>query len=184
MNDQELDKLIRLHSSKLRAYVNHRVRGREDAEDIIQDTWLQFIQSLRILENPIGHVTSWLYTVAHNLIINQSKKKREVELPTYSDGDDEYFMVDLTEIMVENADSPDMQMLRAMIWKELDKALEELPKEQRQAIHLTEVEGLSTVEAAERMHVSQATFLSRKHYAVMHIRKRLRTLYNELIGKS
>lgn len=85
-------------------------------------------------------------------------------------------MRDLTENMVENADSPDMQMLRAMIWKELDKALEELPKEQRQAIHLTEVEGLSTVEAAERMHVSQATFLSRKHYAVMHIRKRLRTL--------
>lgn len=73
MNDQELDKLIRLHTSKLRAYVNHRVRGREDAEDILQDTWLQFIQSLRILENPIGHVTSWLYTVAHNLIINQSK---------------------------------------------------------------------------------------------------------------
>lgn len=184
MTDKELDDLIRLHSTKLRAFVNGRVKGREDAEDIVQDTLLQLVQSLRMLENPIGHVASWLYTVAHHLIVNHGKKKHEEEMPTVSvDGDDEKFMFDLSEIMASDGDSPDMQMLRSMIWKELDKALAELPPEQRQALELTEVEGLSSADAASRMQVPQATLLSRKHYAVLHIRKRLRTLYYELIGK-
>lgn len=183
MEDKELDDLIRMHTGKLRAFVRGRVGNREDAEDIVQDTFLQLLRTLRILENPIGQVTSWLYTVAHNLIINHGKKMREAELPS-PPPEEENFLGDLSEIMASDNESPDMQMLRSMVWKELDKALSELPSEQRQALELTEVEGLSTAEAARRMQVSQGTFLSRKHYAVLHVRKRLRSLYLELIGKA
>lgn len=180
---KELDDLIRQHTRLLRAFVGRRVSNREDAEDIVQDTLLQLTRSLRILENPIGQVTSWLYTVAHNLIVNHDKKKHEAELPLRQQGwDDEHYMSDLSEIMVAETDSPDMLMLRQMVWQELEKVLAELPVEQREAIELTEVEGLSCAEAAARMQVSMGTFLSRKHYAVLHVRKRLHALYLELVN--
>lgn len=184
MDDKELDDIIRQHSNKLRAFVGQRVNNPEDAEDIVQDTLLQLVRSLRILQNPIGHVTSWLYTVAHNLIVNHDLKKHETEMPSAAryDEDDNY-MGDLSEIMASDNDDPEIQMLRQMVWQELDKALAELPAEQRRALELTEVEGLSSAEAAAHMQVSLGTFLSRKHYATLHVRKRLRTLYLELIGK-
>lgn len=185
MEGKELDDLIKLHSQKLRTYVNHRVSNREDAEDIVQDTLLQLMRSLRILENPIGQVTSWLYTVAHNLIVIHNKKRRESEIPSRSnDEKEDAFMNDLSEIMAAEDDGPEMQLLRSMVWQELDKVLAELPEEQRRAIELTEVEGLTSTEAAQQMQVTLGTFLSRKHYAVLQIRKRMQTLYNELIGKS
>ncbi len=179
---RELDDLIRLHAERVRAFVDRRVSNREDAEDIVQDTLLQLLRSLRILQNPIGQVTAWLYTVAHNLIVNHDRKHREEELPTVGqEHNDESYLGDLSEIMVSDNDSPEMQMLRTMVWQELDKALAELPPEQREALEMTEVEGLSTAEAAQRMQVSVGTFLSRKHYAVLHVRKRMRGLYEELI---
>ena len=182
---KELDDLIKLHTRKLQAFVNRRVSNREDAEDIVQDTLLQLLRSLRILENPIGQVTSWLYTVAHNLIVNHDLKMRESEMPPLSpNADDEDFMGDLSEILASEQDDPEMQLLRKMVWQELDKALAELPSEQRQAIELTEVQGLSSAEAAQQMHVSLGTFLSRKRYATLHIRKRLHTLYLELVNNS
>lgn len=185
MNDKELDDLIRQHRRKLQAFVARRVSNREDAEDIVQDTFLQLLRTLRILQNPIGQVTSWLYTVAHNLIVNHDKKMREVEMPVFQQSDDdESFMFDLSEIMSAESDDPEMQLLRSMVWQELEKAMTELNPEQRLAIELTEVEGLSSAEAAQRMQVPLGTFLSRKHYAVLHVRKRLRTLYLELIGKA
>lgn len=183
--DKELDDLIRQHSHWLRAFVGGRVRNREDAEDIVQDTLLQLVRSLRILENPIGQVTSWLYTVAHNLIVNHDRKMREASLPTFSpDDEDEDYMHALSEVMADESDGPEMRLLRQMVWQELDKVMADLPAEQRLALVLTEVEGLSSAEAARRMDVSIGTFLSRKHYAVLQVRKRLASLYEELIGKS
>lgn len=183
MEGKELDDLIRLHTRRLQAFVGRRVSRREDAEDIVQDTLLQLLRSLSILENPIGQVTSWLYTVAHNLIVNHDKKMHETEMPLVSTDDDEGFMGDLSEIMASDQDDPEIQLLRKMVWQELDKAMAELPSEQRQAIELTEIEGLSSAEAAQRMQVPLGTFLSRKRYATQHIRKRLHTLYMELISK-
>lgn len=185
MEGKELDELITLHTRWLRSFVSKRVRNREDAEDIVQDTLLQLLRSLSILENPIGQVTSWLYTVAHNLIVNHEKKMHETVMPTLASGDeDDSFLGDLSEIMASENEGPEMQLLRSMIWQELNKALAELPPEQRQAIELSEVEGLSSAEAAQRMQVSLGTFLSRKHYAILHIRKRLYSLYQELINNT
>lgn len=171
MAHKELDDIIQDNAPRLHSYVRSRVSNRDDADDIVQDTFYQFLRTLSIVDNPIGQVTSWLYTVAHNLIINHGKKHRE----------DDAFMTDLSEIMMtSDTDTPDMLMLRRMVWDELEKALSELPLEQRQALEMTEIQGLSTREAAAQMGVPTATFLSRKHYAVVHIRKRLKALYEEL----
>lgn len=183
MADNELDDIIRDQTPRLRTFVRSKVSNTDDADDIVQDTFYHLLRSVSIMDNPIGQVTSWLYTVAHNLIINHGKKRREVEMPHRRDNEgDETFLIDMSEIMMAPDDaSPDVLMLRNMVWDELDKALAALPAEQRQAVEMTEIQGLSVREAASRMGVSVGTFLSRKHYAVVHIRKRLRELYEELI---
>ncbi len=182
MESKELDDIIKQQAPRLRSFVRGRVSNREDADDIVQDTFYQFVRSMQMLENPIGQVTSWLFKVAHNLIVNHDTKHREESLTVAQDDDN--FMGDLSEIMVaDDSDNPDIQLLRKMVWQELDKAMSELPEEQRQAIQLTEIEGLSVKDAAARMGVPTNTFLSRKHYAVLHVRKRMHKLYQELIGK-
>lgn len=183
MANSELDDIIKDNAPRLRSYVRSRVSNSHDADDIVQDTLYQFLRTISIMDNPIGQVTSWLYTVAHNLVINHGKKHREVEMPHRPHNGEEKFMAEISEIMVaSDTDHPDMQMLRNMVWDEWQKALDELPEEQRNALVMTEIEGLSVRDAAEKMGVSQNTFLSRKHYAVKHIRKRLHSLYQELIN--
>lgn len=182
MANGNLDDIIKENTPRLRSFVRSRVGNREDADDIVQDTFYQFVRTISIMDNPIGHVTSWLYTVARNLVINHGKKHREVEMPrrTYADGDD-MFMDDLSEVMVaSDDDSPEMLILRSMVWDELENALNELPDVQREALEMTEVRGMSVKESAEAMGVSLGTFLSRKHYAVVHIRRRLKSLYEEI----
>ncbi len=182
MENKELDDIVRDNVPKLHSYVKGRVSNNDDAEDIVQDAIYQLLRTISVLDNPISYVSSWLYTVAHNLIINHGKKHREESLPTHQGTDDESFMHDLSEIMIaDDGDNPDISMLRSMVWDELNKALAELPKEQREAIEMTEMNGMTAKEAANNMGVTLNTFLSRKHYAVKHIRKRLHSLYNELI---
>lgn len=179
--ENNLDEIIRDNTPRLMSFVRSRLDNRDDAEDIVQDTFYQLLRTISIIDNPIGQVTSWLYTVAHNLIINNGKKHREVEIPYRKSDSDDAFMDELSEIMVaSNNESPEMLMLRNMVLDELDKAMTELPPKQRQAIEMTEIHGLSVKEAAQSMGVSVNTFLSRKRYAVQHIRKRMKGLYYEI----
>ncbi len=182
MENKELDDIVKDNVPRLHSFVRGRVSNRDDAEDIVQDTVYQFLRTISALENPISHVSSWLYTVAHNLIINHGKKHREESMPEIHSDDDDTFMHDISEIMMaDDGDNPDFRMLRSMVWDEFDKALAELPEEQRKAVVMTEIQGLSVKEAAQQMGVPQNTFLSRKHYAIKHIRKRLHSLYVELL---
>lgn len=184
MAGKGVEDIIKDNAPGLRSYVRSRVGNGEDADDIVQDTFYHFLRSISIMDNPIGHVTSWLYTVAHNLVVNHGKKHRGIYGFTdfqFTGGDEDGFMDELSEIMAaSDNEGPEILMLRNMVWEELDRALEELPQGQREAIVMTEIQGLSAKEAARKMGVSVNTFLSRKHYAVIHIRKRLRVLYDEL----
>ena len=99
MENKELDDIIKQQTPRLRAFVRGRVSNREDADDIVQDTFYQFVRTIRMLENPIGQVTSWLYTVAHNLIVNHDKKPREESWPESGSQDDDNYLGDLSEIM-------------------------------------------------------------------------------------
>lgn len=182
MKSSQVDDILKENTPQLRMFVLGRVGNRDDADDIVQDTLYQFWRTISVLDNPIAHVSSWLYTVAHNLIVNHSKKHREVSFA--DDGDDDAFMSDLSEIMAaDDSSNPDILMLRSMVWDELDKALSLLPPEQREAVVLTELKGMSVKEAASIEGVPLNTFLSRKHYAMRFVRKRLQVLYNELMNK-
>lgn len=182
MENKFIDDIIKDNTPRLKSFVKSKVGNADDADDIVQDTFYQFLRTISIMDNPIGQVTSWLYTVAHNLLINHGKKHREVEMPQKRYGEEDSFMTEMSAIMAApDDDNPEMLMLRNMVWEELDKALTELPPEQREAITMTEIQGLSVKEAAKQMGVPIGTFLSRKHYAIVHIRKRMKALYEELI---
>lgn len=124
------------------------------------------------MKPPIEQVPSWLFSVARNLIINKGKKKREVSLPGTTYDDNGTVLSDFSDLMSADSDNiPDIAYLRSLVWAELDNALLELPNKQCTAFVLTEMERLSSKEAAEKKGTTFNTFLSRKHYAVKTIRK-------------
>ena len=133
---------------------------------------------------PIDEMTAWLYTVTRNQIIDWNRKKREKEMPVlqYEDKDDLSF-VQVTESLFNGlSDSPETEYLKSLVWEELDSALSELPDEQSNVFRLTELEGLSFKEISESTGVPVNTLISRKRYAVLHLRERLKDIYDDLIS--
>ncbi|MDR3271927.1 MAG: sigma-70 family RNA polymerase sigma factor [Flavobacteriaceae bacterium] len=179
-----LEKLIAEHQPRLKSFIRKRVRNKEDVEDILQDVFYQLVKTTNSTMNPIEHVSAWLYRVARNMIINKGIKKHEEELPVYrKDDDDNTIMKDITEILFSHStSSPETEYLRSLVWTELDAALAELSLEQREIFELTELEGIPVKEIAETTGVSVNTLLSRKHYAVLHLRKRMKQLYEDVLS--
>ncbi|MDR2963408.1 MAG: sigma-70 family RNA polymerase sigma factor [Bacteroidales bacterium] len=183
-NSKEAHAVISKYQPQLTSFIRRRVRSNEDAEDILQDVWYQFLKTLETSLNPIEHVSAWLYKVARNVIINKGTKKREEEMPVYAGEDTEGdTWGDFAEILfaAETSPSPETEYLRSLFWEELETALAELPAEQRHIFELTELEGRAVKDVAETTGVSVNTLLSRKHYAVKHLRKRLERLYEEIL---
>jgi RNA polymerase sigma factor (sigma-70 family) len=181
----DVGKLIAKYQPQIKSYIRKRVANKEDAEDILQDVFYQFIKAVETTLNPIEHVSAWLYRVAHNIIINKGIKKKEVALPTYSnDEGDSDIIQDFSEVLFhENASlsTPETEYLRSLVWVEFENALAELPAEQREIFELTEMEGLPVKDISETTGIAVNTLLSRKHYAVLHLRKRLSGLYQDLL---
>lgn len=177
----QLGSLYSKYESSLHAFIRKQVGNEEDARDILQDVMLQLVNTVEIAQTPIEHVSGWLYRTARNFIINHGKKKHEYAMPsrTNEQGD---LLKDFTEILFGgDKQNPEMNYLRKLVWEELDRALSELPAEQREAFSLTELDGLPVKEVAATLGVSVNTLLSRKHYAVLHLRKRLSSLYREIL---
>ena len=184
MSTQDVGQLIVAHRPQLKAFIRKRVSNKEDAEDILQDVFYQFVKTVENSMNPIEQVSAWLYRVAQNLIINRGVKKQEVEMPVYrSDESDDEMVNDISEIFFndEALPSPETEYLRSLFWVELENALSELPPEQREIFELTELDGIPVKEISKTTGVAISTLLSRKHYAVKYLRKRLATLYNDLM---
>lgn len=179
------EQIIEEHQSRLRKYINDRIDNQDDTEDILQDVFYQLLKNMEDSVSPIRDFGSWLYRVAHNLIINKGKKKKEEELPIFQMNDDEENMVwDLSEIFYENMekpDTPEMEYLKTLVWSELDVALSELPPEQREVFELTELEGIPIKEISSFTGIPVNTLLSRKHYAILFLRKRFVSLYHDII---
>ena len=178
-HEGDVERLIEEHQPQLKAFIHRRVSSKEDAEDILQDVFYQLVKAVSNTLNPIEQVTSWLYRVTRNTIINKGKKKSEEEWPVSAYAEEESVLSEFSEVLFANDDlapSPETEYMRSLVWQELEAALGELPAEQRTVFELMELEGLSVKEVAEATGASANTVLSRKHYAVKHLRKRLEGL--------
>lgn len=179
--DQERDisAEIARHSPRLRNFVRRRVADAADAEDILQEVLFELVQSYR-LPHPVEHVGAWLFRVARNHIVDFFRKKRPVALADVGEIDaDESDFAAIDELLPSTGAGPEADFARGVLLEELDAALNELPPEQREAFVAHEIEGRSFREIAERTGVGVNTLLSRKRYAVLHLRRRLQAIYDE-----
>jgi RNA polymerase sigma factor (sigma-70 family) len=175
--DQRISEVVKREQSRLRNFIRRRVPDPGDAEDILQDVFYRLVEANRLLM-PIEHVTGWLFRVARNRITDLFRKK---EPETFGDlgveGDDEDLQF---EDLLPSADAgPEALYARNVLLGELEQAIAELPKEQRQVFVAHKFEGRSFKELSAETGVSVNTLLSRKRYAVLHLRERLQRVYDE-----
>lgn len=170
------EQTFRTERKRLFDFIRRRVRTEEDAEDILSDVFYQLISSYSVTE-PIEKMTSWLFTVARNKIIDWYRKKRPESLPR--DLNDPSMPLNLEDILYDPTQNPDQVYARSLVWTELAEALDELPEEQKQVFVMHELEGKSFKEIAEITGEPQNTLLSRKRYAVLYLREQLQELYDE-----
>jgi RNA polymerase sigma factor (sigma-70 family) len=170
------------YRKRLLNFIRSRVRSIDDAEDILQEVFYQFARVNDSI-NPIENTAAWLYRAARNKIINNSKKKKDEPFPVlYDEDENEYIFDEIADIIYGEETTPQTEYLRSLIMDEIDNALENLPKEQREVFEMTELLDFSVKEVAEKTHTPINTVLSRKHYAVKFLRKRLEELYSDVVG--
>ena len=166
---------------RMMRFIRARVGSDADAEDILQDVWRQLLTAIE--DGPIEHVLSWLYTTARNRIIDQYRKPKMASwdaLAAEFESEDEVF--ELPESLLRDAVTPESENLRNLFWEQLQAALAELPREQRQVFVWHELEGLSFQEIAALTGENPNTLLSRKRYAVLHLRQRFQRLRDEFFS--
>jgi len=177
--DQRISDVVQRERSRLAGFIRRRVPDPSDAEDILQDVFYELAEANRLLV-PIEHVTGWLFRVARNRIIDLFRKKQPVRFGDLSVAGEEGERLDLEALLPSRDAGPEALLLRRAIVDELQAALAELPREQREVFVAHELEGRSFKELAHETGVGVNTLLSRKHHAVLHLRERLRDLYDEL----
>jgi len=169
---------------KLLGFIRSRVSTIEEAEDILQDVFYQFIEGFNSIQS-LDRVTSWLYSVARNKIID--RYRRDASRPQRTDfellaGSDDDAPLTLQEILPDLDNSPEATLLREAIWEQITDALAGLPADQREIFILNEIEEKGFREIAEETGVSINTLLSRKRYAIMALRKTLQRFYDDVVG--
>ncbi|MBS1638435.1 MAG: sigma-70 family RNA polymerase sigma factor [Bacteroidetes bacterium] len=174
---RNITQVVNNYSKRLLGFIRKRVNNDADAEDILQDVFYQFVGNTQ----PIEQLTSWLFTVARNKIIDRSRKhKPDLLEDIFIDNDDEDFS--WTDLFFAKDNNPETEYLRNLFWETLNTALNELPEEQRSVFIQNELEGISFKDIAIQTGETVNTLLSRKRYAVLHLRKRLQTLKTELLN--
>ena len=176
--DQRISDVVQREQSRLRNFIRRRVPDPRDAEDILQDVFYKLVEANRLLM-PIDHVTGWLFRVARNRITDVFRKKRPESFSDTTVEDDNGELLRLEDLLPSPDAGPEAIYARNALLDELEMAIDELPKEQRDVFVAHELEGRSFKEIADRTGVSLNTLLSRKRYAVRHLRERLQDMYDE-----
>ena len=178
--DQRISEAIAREQARLRNFIRGRVPSREDAEDILQEVFYELIEAYRMMK-PVERVGSWLFAVARNRITDLFRKKSPESLSrpiaAFEDGDE----FSLEDLLPSAAAGPEAAFARGVLLDAIDDALDELPREQREVFIAHELEGRSFKELAAESGVGINTLLARKHYAVLHLRERLRAIYEDFL---
>jgi len=185
--DRRIAETIEREQDRLRNFIRKRVPDRRDVEDVLQDVFFELVEAQRLMK-PIEQVGAWLFRVARNRIIDRFRKKRpessSVTRPIPDSEEDGGGDIGSLEDLLPSAEAgPEAAYARGVLLEALDDALEELPEEQRFVFVAHELEGRSFRELAAETGVSVNTLLSRKHYAVLHLRRRLQNIYDEFQEK-
>jgi RNA polymerase sigma factor (sigma-70 family) len=177
--DSRISEAVERERPRLRNFIRKRVADAGDTEDILQDVFYELVEAYRLMK-PIDHVTGWLYQVARNRITDLFRRKRpsaSTNDPVHAGEDGE--ALELEDLLPSPDAGPEAAYARGVLLDELDDAIEELPEEQREVFIAHEIEGRSFKEIAAETGVSVNTLLSRKHYAVLHLRRRLQAIYDD-----
>ncbi len=176
--DQRISEVVKRERSRLRNFIRRRVPDPRDAEDILQEVFYELVEANRLLM-PIEHVTGWLFRVARNRITDLLRKKKPVSFSDAAAEDEAGELLRIEDLLPSPDAGPEALYIRHVLLDELELALDELPPEQREAFVAHELEGSGFKEMAAETGVSVNTLLSRKRYAVLHLRERLRNIYDE-----
>jgi RNA polymerase sigma factor (sigma-70 family) len=176
--DERISEAIDRDRTRLRNFIRRRVADPSDAEDILQEVFYELVETYRLMK-PIEQVGAWLFRVARNRITDLFRKRK----PEASTNDpvvaEEGEFLTLEDLLPSRDAGPEAAYARTVLLAELEDALEELPEEQREVFLAHEIEGRSFKDLAVETRLSVNTLLSRKHYAVIHLRERLRAVYDE-----
>ncbi len=176
--DQRISKVVKREQFRLRNFIRQRVPDPRDAEDILQEVFYELVEANRLLM-PIEHVTGWLFRVARNRITDLFRKKKPESFSDTALVDEDDELLRLEDLLPSPDAGPEALYARNVLLAELELAVDELPEEQREVFVAHELEGRSFKEMAAETGVSVNTLLSRKRYAVLHLRERLQSIYDE-----
>lgn len=181
--NRQIQETVKRERRRLLAFIRQRVPRPDDAEDILQDVFYEFTEMARLMK-PVEQIASWLFTVARNKITDRYRKKKPLLLEDVfvfrtGEGDDDGYLLD-DLLPAADVRSADAEMMRDTIMEALTDALQELPIEQREVFIWHELEDKNFKEIAVMTGVPVNTLLSRKRYAVLHLRDKLKELYGEL----
>lgn len=183
--DRQISEIVAEERSRLRNFIRRRVADPADAEDILQEVFYKLVEANRLLM-PIDHVTGWLFRVARNRITDLWRKEKP---ETFSDAaveDEHGELLQLEDLLPSPDAGPEALYARRVLLDELELALDELPDEpygQREIFVAHELEGRSFKELSTESGVSVNTLLSRKRYAMLHLRERLQSIHDEFTKK-
>jgi RNA polymerase sigma factor (sigma-70 family) len=177
--NHRIEETIEREQGRLRNFIRKRILDESDAEDILQEVFYELVQTYRLMK-PVEQVGAWLFRVARNRIIDRFRKRRpEVAGSNTAVGQEEGEMFPWEDLLPSPDAGPEAAYAREVLMDEIEVAVDELPEEQRAVFIAHEIEGKSFNEMAAETGLSVNTLLSRKHYAVVYLRRRLRAIYDE-----
>lgn len=180
--DRQISEIIAEERSRLRNFIRRRVPDPSDVEDIVQDVFYKLVEANRLLM-PIEHVTGWLFRVARNRITDLFRKKKPEPFSDAAVEGEDGELLQIEDLLPSPDAGPEALYVRNVLLDELELALDELPGEQRDVFVAHELEGRSFKELSAESGVSVNTLLARKRYAVLHLRERLQSIYDEFMKR-
>ena len=177
--DERISEVVERERSRLWSFIRRRVPDPRDAEDVLQDVFTELVEAHRLLM-PIEHVSGWLFRVARNRITDLLRRRRPVSLQEAAAPSEEGEGRELEDLLLSPDAGPEALYARGVLLEELEQAIAELPREQREAFVGHELEGRSFQQMAEETGTNRNTLLSRKRYAVLRLRERLQRVHDEL----